>query len=36
MFELLETVLKDAAPRVRSGELWNPTMREYAKAALGR
>jgi len=36
MFELLEAVLKDAAPRVRSGELWNPTMREYAKAVLGR
>jgi len=36
MFELLEAILKDAAPRVRSGELWNPTMREYAKAALSR
>lgn len=30
MYDLLDEVLKDAAPRIRAGELWNPTMREYA------
>lgn len=35
MYELLDEVLKAAAPRVRSGELWNPTMREYALSCRG-
>ena len=30
MFDLLDSVLKAAAPRIHAGELWNPTMREYA------
>ena len=32
MFDLFDSVLKTAAPRIRAGELWNPTMREYALA----
>lgn len=35
MFELLESVLAHAAPLVRSGRLWNPTMLEYARARRG-
>jgi hypothetical protein len=35
MFELLDSVLKAASPRIRAGELWNPTMREYALARRG-
>lgn len=35
MFELLEAVLEEAAARVRSGELWNPTMLEYSRARRG-
>lgn len=35
MFDLLDEVLKAAGPRIRSGELWNPTMREYALARRG-
>ena len=30
MFDLFDSVLKTAAPHIRSGELWNPTMRDYA------
>ena len=30
MFDLLDEVLKAVGPRIRAGELWNPTMREYA------
>lgn len=33
MFELFEEVLKFSAPFVRTGEIWNPTMREYALSA---
>lgn len=32
MFELLDAVLAAAEPLIRSGELWNPTMKEYALA----
>lgn len=32
MFHLLEEILKIASPLVRSGELWNPTMKDYSLA----
>ncbi|MDD5303595.1 MAG: polysaccharide deacetylase family protein [Elusimicrobia bacterium] len=32
MYELLDAVLAAAAPLIRSGALWNPTMKEYALA----
>ena len=36
MFTLLEEVLKTASAHIRTGELWNPTMKEYALALRGR
>lgn len=36
MFTLLEEILKIAAPIIRAGELWNPTMKEYALAQRGQ
>lgn len=36
MFELLEEIFKAASPRIRAGELWNPTMREYSLALRER